>query len=349
MDSSSTIEITLSLLILTPTSLNMSPPLTQKQKIDILIEYGKGRTMRSIARQMKCSPSTVAGTVKKYNTTGSIGPTIRSPRPSFFDKQNPRKLRDVIRSHRQWTTRHITAYLKEKWNLVTSMSTVGRERRKQTFRPVSRLKRPWLNATHMQKRLLYAMDNEEEMWDDVWFSDEKQFRVDLSRGKVYKQPWEMPVVGLVPARTISVLVWGAVSWDGRTTLHTSTQPFDSDAYINIIDKHLIQQQPNSFHRLLQDNAAAHKSKLTLDYLSNFDVELVPNYPPHSPELNPIEHVWSWMTSYINQQLPFTLVDLKERVKEAWIAIPQTTIQHYIEHLPTVCKQIIEAKGEIIIE
>jgi transposase len=326
----------------------MAPPLSQKEKIDILIQHERGRSMRSIARQMNCSVATVSGTVKKYQSTGSIDNTIRSTSRTFSTSSNRRKLRDLIRNHRQWTSKHITAQLKDRYGINTSRFTVGRERHNMCFKRVSKRKRPTLTLLHKYKRLKYAIDNEEEEWDDVWFSDEKQFRVDLSSGKVWKQPWEPPVVGFVPPRTISVLVWGAVKWDGRTTLHTSTQPFDSDAYINIIDKHLIQQQPDSFDRLLQDNASQHKSKLTLDYLNNFDVELVQDYPPCSPELNPIEHVWSWMVSYINQKFPYNLPALKERVKEAWIAIPQNIIQGYIAHLPTVCKQIIEKKGGTIL-
>jgi transposase len=325
----------------------MAPPLSQQQKIDILIQHGQGRSVRSIARDIKCSFNTVSRTVRKFAITGSIANKTRTRRRLFSSSTNKRKLRDLIRHHRQWTTKHLTAQLKDRYNLITSRHTVGRERRCMSFHIVSRRKRPTLTLLHKYKRLKYAIDNEEEDWDDVWFSDEKQFRVDLSTQKVWKQPWETVIYGFVPPRTIAVSVWGAVSWDGRTTLHTSTQPFDSDAYCNIIDKHLIQQQPDSFHRLLQDNAKPHKSNLTLDYLNNFDVELVPDYPPCSPELNPIEHVWSWMVSYINQEFPYTLPQLKQRVKEAWIAIPQNIIQHYISHLSTVCKQIIEAKGGTI--
>lgn len=326
----------------------MGPPLSLEDKVQILVSQAEGKTMRTIAREVKCSLGTVAGTVKKWKGSRSIQTNKPLPRHHFFTPTKNRKLRDLVRRHRQWTTRRLAARFKEKWNLITSMSTVGRERRRQLFKHVARRIRPWLNPIHKAKRLRYAHDNEGEMWDDIWFSDEKQFRVDVHSGKVWKQPWEAPIIGFQGPRTISVLVWGAISWDGKTTLHTSTQPFDSDAYINILDKHLIQQQPDSFHRLLQDNASPHVSKFTLDYLKNFDVELVQNYPPYSPELNPIEHVWSWMVSYVNQDTPFCLSDLKIKVREAWDAIPQKTLKRYIGHVSTVCNQIIEANGGTII-
>src|SRR5205823_5379820 len=133
-------------------------------------------------------------------------------------------------------------------------------------------------------------------------------------------------------RRMEVLVWGAVKWDGRTHLHTSTSGiFDESTYVNIIHKHLIEEQPNSFERFLQDNASQHKSDLTLSFFKGMDIELVQHYPPYSPELNPIEHVWSWMVTYVKQEAPETLDQLKKTIKQAWLAVPQEVIQGYIAH------------------
>lgn len=327
----------------------MPPPLTQKEKIDILIQQAQGKSMRSIARQMKCSLGTVSQTVKKYHTTGSIDNAIRSTPRIFSSPTKRRKLRDLIRRHRQWTSKHLAGELKRRYEIDVSKRTIERERKMMQFKPVLFLKRPTINLKTRYKRVKYCIDNEGEDWDDIWFSDEKLFKVDFSTKRVWKQPWEDAILAFQPSRSVSVLVWGAVSWNGRTSIHTTTQPLDADSYMNIIYKHLIEQQPDSFDRLLQDNAGQHKSLLTLDFLNNFNIELVPNYPPWSPELNPIEHVWGWMVTRIQQDFPANLSALKERVREAWTAIPQEIIRGYISHLPTVCKQIIAANGRTILE
>ena len=41
---------------------------------------------------------------------------------------------------------------------------------------------------------------------------------------------------------------------------------------------------------LQDNAPVHKAYSVMDWFERNCIELV-EYPPYSPDLNPIEHVW----------------------------------------------------------
>ena len=85
---------------------------------------------------------------------------------------------------------------------------------------------------------------------------------------------------------------------GKTKLHIrdSNDFIDAEEYQNILWEYFIEPMENNeidnpFLRLLQDNATPHKDKGTMDFLHNFDVDLVENYPPCSPDLNPIEKVW----------------------------------------------------------
>jgi transposase len=52
--------------------------------------------------------------------------------------------------------------------------------------------------------------------------------------------------------------------------------------------------------LLWDNASCHKSKEVKQWLKdNPSIVELDNFPPYSPEMNPIEHVWKAMKKHIN--------------------------------------------------
>ena len=75
--------------------------------------------------------------------------------------------------------------------------------------------------------------------------------------------------------------------------------------------------------VMQDNAPAHASAITMSELRERSITTI-NWPPFSPDLNPIEHVWGSMKDYI--QYHDTRLDggrqrshdeLREIVREAW--------------------------------
>jgi transposase len=53
---------------------------------------------------------------------------------------------------------------------------------------------------------------------------------------------------------------------------------------------------------MQDNALVYKSYRTMKWLSDEGVELI-EWPPHSPDLNPIEHVWWELKKQIYKMEP----------------------------------------------
>ena len=83
------------------------------------------------------------------------------------------------------------------------------------------------------------------------------------------------------------------------------------------------------------------------FIGQMGIHMVHDWPPYTPELNPIEHVWSWMSNFVNGEAPTNRVKLKRAVGMAWQHLPQDTIQGYIRNLPAVCQRIISANGDHI--
>jgi transposase len=95
---------------------------------------------------------------------------------------------------------------------------------------------------------------------------------------------------------------------------------------------------------MHDNAPAHKPIAVEKMLHDFGVRLLDPYPAHSPDFNPIEHVWSWMTHYVNNEHPTHRRSLIDAIERAWNAIPQSVIQGYIDNLPARLAAVERAGG-----
>lgn len=119
---------------------------------------------------------------------------------------------------------------------------------------------------------------------------------------------------------------------GKTKIHIIEGTINEAAYKPIIMKELI--RPRHFEGKLfqQDNAAVHVCKGTKAFFALHGVKLMENYSPYSPELNPIEKVWSWMSKAVNRIGPETSKDLINAIRLSWRRLPQEIIQNYIQHL-----------------
>ena len=101
---------------------------------------------------------------------------------------------------------------------------------------------------------------------------------------------------------------------------------------------------------MQDNAPSHSARATKAELPRRGINLL-TWPPFSPDLNPIEHVWDSMKDYMQEKYPelegksrVPGERLRQIVVEAWDSISSEYLLHLIESMPNRCQAVIEAKG-----
>ena len=102
------------------------------------------------------------------------------------------------------------------------------------------------------------------------------------------------------------------------------------------------ETPNVF-ALQQDNAPAHVASSTLSYLRDQNILLL-SWPPFSPDLNPIEHVWAWMKKRVRQKNPQNLMDMAVAILEVWRTLPENFLKKLIESMPRRIEACIRARG-----
>jgi len=93
----------------------------------------------------------------------------------------------------------------------------------------------------------------------------------------------------------------------------------------------------------QDNDPKHtalNSKLWILYNTPKQLET----PPQSPDVNLIEHVWSYLETRIRSRPIHNKEDLKKALREEWEKIPASYLASLVDYMPRRLQAVIESKG-----
>ena len=96
---------------------------------------------------------------------------------------------------------------------------------------------------------------------------------------------------------------------------------------------------------MHDNARAHSAIVTRDYLEQNYINTM-EWPPMSPDLNPIEHLWDEIQRRINNdnERPNNAIELRDAIIRAWQTIPRRFINRLIQSMNRRCEEVVNANG-----
>ena len=235
----------------------------------------------------------------------------------FHKKGRPMKVTDEIKSLIELETlknASVTAFqlsqiISEHFNLNFSITTINKYRNKLKFKWRPPKIRQSLNEFH--KKIGYQFCNEmiegQFVEKVIIFSDESRFE------QLSDSSWRWIRHGELNESSFntksnsknSVMVWGAIGLNLKSNLIFINQKIDSDMYIKtILESGLISQADLIYSKygwfFQQDGAPCHHSSKSLEYL-NKNVNLLPSWPPNSPNSNPIELFWGIMKNFIKKK------------------------------------------------
>ncbi|UYV60356.1 hypothetical protein LAZ67_1000938 [Cordylochernes scorpioides] len=233
-----------------------------------------------------------------------------------------------------------------------SLQTISRRLVANGLHSCRPLRRLPLTPPNRRQRLEWCRARSTWMteWHRVVFSDESRFCLssDSRRVRVWRRRGERSnpaaIVERPSVRQRGIMVWGAIAYDSRSPLLRIQGTMTAQRYVDDVLRPVtlpyLQRVPNALYQ--QDNARPHTARISQQALQ--DVQMLP-WPPYSPDLSPIEHVWDIIGRRLHAlPQPRSEDELWQMVEREWRAIPQDAIRTLIDSLPRRVAACIAVRG-----
>lgn len=218
------------------------------------------------------------------------------------------------------------------------------------FKPVKNNR--FLTADEKQKRVLYCKDMLKYRCKKLkrcFFSDEMGIR--LKEVSNLDKAWQGPNGNLKKKRInqdIKLNCWAAISWNGATSLHIFSENLNNTLYQDIVESHAMELEdiyPDKNYYYQHDNLPAH-NKLEI-FEDDEKIEII-DFPTYSPDLNPIENMWSTLKYRVACDAPTDEEELIESLIDNWEFMTELeNLRPYIETLEQRYLECIEKNGNVL--
>jgi transposase len=98
---------------------------------------------------------------------------------------------------------------------------------------------------------------------------------------------------------------------------------------------------------MDDNAPSHRARIVSDMKERSDVEFLDWWPPHSPDLNPIENLWGILKERVRKRNPRSREQLWDMAVEEWANFPFEIINSLVDSMPNRIRLVLRARGHSI--
>ena len=271
-------------------------------------------------------------------------------RKSKLSNRTKRQIKSLAVNKKQ-SCREIQRYL----GLNVHHTTVFRTLKSNPTVEYSKLKTgPKLLSRHKALRQQFSRNYIRSDFSKWIFSDEKKFNLDGPDGINFF--WrdirkEKEVFSRRNFGGGSLMVHGAFSGDSCLPLAFPSSKMDSKEYQTVLDTTILPYLQCETRRNMlfqRDNAPFHVSKSTVEWFKNKSITTV-NWPPNSPDLNPMENVWGMLVRrvYSGNKVYERKAELKKSILKEWNEITLETRKSLVDSLPNRLLTVIEKKGNFI--
>ena len=329
--------------------------LSEKEKNSIRVYMSQGTDTLQISKLLKRDHRTIQRYVKE-------GHSSRKKRPKTgvkgISKRDVNAIKRIVAKKPHLTSKRVF----EEANL----KNVPRSTRCRVLKNMGSVKKMSpkspLNETQRKKRMEWAARYLKTDFSKVIFTDEARATLDGPDG--WANGWvlngqDTKVRFRRQQGGGGVMFWAGIVGDelvGPVKVPEGVK-VDSEAYCNLLEEAFFpwfEKQSQAKQRALifqQDNAPAHSSRFTANYLKTRGLKEanLMIWPPNSADLNPIENLWSIIKQEVYKDgCQFSSKeDLWRAVQEAAEAVPSSTIHKLTSSMDSRLLDVHTKKGKHI--
>ena len=145
------------------------------------------------------------------------------------------------------------------------------------------------------------------------------------------------LLGAFYAGGVSDLVF--IEWKMDAQLYTEVL---KEGLLPMFTKHGLDRE---YYIFQEDGDPKHQSKLAKKWKKNQQINFLENWPPYSPDLNPIENLWSIIKRRVGCRKPAGVEEAKQFLLEEWRRLEADgKLVQLIHSMPKRCSEVIKTKG-----
>ncbi len=212
-------------------------------------------------------------------------------------------------------------------------------------------KKQLLTTGMKKKRLQWARvhkDWTEEQWKRVIFSDESLFFVQGQTVPYVRKRKQDKVTSAHIKQMVKhpdkKMVWGCFREDGPLDIVPVEGMMRSAQYIDVLSTRLLPHLQND-DIFQHDLAPCHTSKIVKTFFENHNVTVL-DWPGNSPDVNPIENLWSIVKNRLSKLDCTTKAKVISNVTNLWFNDEEIkqNCKALVKSMPNRVKQLINNKG-----
>jgi len=368
---------------------DLSGRLSEERRWEIIHTWKRLESIRATAEECECNKEAVLRWVKRYEATGGVSPkqpirksvvSTQAANQALHMLSGPSEpsAREVAIAMKE------NGMLPR----VVSKSTIIRHAKKAAEAIDDKLQSyhgippKSLNAETRAKRLAFAKANLHTNWERVMFSDRKRFYFRFPGSIVKKSRWCLQSVrkkqrskGIFkPSKPSCLNIYAGITRFGatntrevagttgfkhnyRTKKGQGARNITTDQYVDVLQNVFLFEGRMKFGgsswTLQQDNDPTHKIAGAIVAEWNNDtgdnVQLLPNWPPNSPDLNLIENFWNFVQEQAYNTKCHDFKSFKDCVKNLILSGSAKTKEYLAklyDSMPRRIAKVIELEGEM---